>query len=200
MSHLTAGGTLRRHTALSLTLLGVLALPGQAASSPETPTLPRPLSEAELELVPESAASVIVNLAGPMLKLVSAATRDAEPAVSALVSKLQTVQVRLAPLSALPDAEAVRGALRRISDRLHEDGWRTSIRSREGDEEVSILQYEAAGRVYGVTVLLFESDGEVGIIQLLGEIDPSQLAALAEPLHLEALSRDYAAGEGTENP
>jgi Domain of unknown function (DUF4252) len=176
-----------------------LGLSGGTASAVEPPPAPHPLSEAELEFVPESAASVIVNLAGPMLTLVSAATRDAEPAVSALVSRLEAVKVRLAPLAALPDAEAVRVGLRRISDRLSGEGWRTSIRSRDEDAEVSILQYEARGRVYGVTVLIFESDGEAGIIQLLGEIDPSQLAVLAEPLHVDALSRDFGTGEKTEN-
>jgi hypothetical protein len=179
---------------LILSLAPFVGAVGGRAFAAEEPISPRPLSEADLEIVPESAASVIVNLAGPMLTLVSAATRNSDPAVSGLVSKLQTVKVRLAPLTALPDVEAVREGLRQISERLRGEGWHITIRSREEDEEVSILQYEAGDRVYGVTVLLFASDGEAGILQLLGEIDPSQLAVLAEPLHVDALSRDF----GTE--
>jgi hypothetical protein len=183
-----------------LLVLGLTAAPGLAAESPLAASAsPGFVPQARFDAIPEGSASVMVDLSGAMLRLVAIASSAADPAFADLVGKLEAVRVRLVEVDRVPDAATLRAALRATAEALHDQGWQTSIRSRDEDSDVDILQREVEGRIVGLAVILFEDGDEAGLINLVGEIDPSELAILAEGLRIEALrGRDWAPPRSSE--
>lgn len=140
----------------------------------------------ELGILDAEELTLEVNLHAPMLKLVAAATRGADPDFSQLVEGLAAVRVRIAPLEDL-DPEKVRANVTRAGRWLRERGWQTIVRTQDDDEQIHIYLKESDGEIVGLAILALDRGKEATVINIAGPIDLSKLGSLARKLDIPLL-------------
>jgi hypothetical protein len=137
----------------------------------------------DLGILPEDKINLEINLPGAMLKFIAAVTDEEDPDLSRIAENLKSIRVRGAELDET-GLEGVRSGFQNAAEKLKAAGWSSMVRVREEDEEVYIFFKEEMGQMLGLTVLTLE-DAEAMMINLVGNIDPSDLAGLAEGLDLD---------------
>ncbi len=142
----------------------------------------------ELESLMSDSTSIEINLHGPLLRLVAAATRRDDPEFSEVIANLEAVRVRIAPVEDL-DLPKIRAGLERASGWLEENHWQTIFRSRDTNEDISIYLREAAGEISGIAVLAIDMDGEAALINVVGRMNIDQIGRLGQALDLPQLSQ-----------
>ena len=150
----------------------------------------------DLGILPEESINLEINLPGAMLKFIAAATDEDEPDLSRVAENLKSIRVRGADLDEA-GLERVRSGFQNTAQQLKAAGWSSMVRVREEDEEVYIFFKEEVGQMVGLTVLTLEN-GEAMLINLVGNIDPSDLSGLAEGLDLD-LPDIHHTSDTTEN-
>lgn len=143
----------------------------------------------DLGILPEESINLEINLPGAMLKFIALATDEEDPDLSRIAENLKSIRVRGADLDEA-GLEAVRSGFQNAAQKLKETGWSSMVRVREEDEEIYIFFKEEEGQMVGLTVLTLEAD-EAMLINLVGNIDPSDLSGLAEGLDLNLPQIDH---------
>ncbi|MEE8526845.1 MAG: DUF4252 domain-containing protein [Thermoanaerobaculia bacterium] len=167
----------------------LLLLPVRATTADEEKSLrehPGYFPLEELGILDAEKLTLEVNLHAPMLKLVAAATRGADPDFSQLVEGLEAVRVRIAPLADL-DPEKVRANIARAGRWLRERGWQTIVRTQDGDEQIHIYLRQEGNEILGLAILALDEGGEATVINIAGPIDLSKLGSLAQKLDIPLL-------------
>jgi hypothetical protein len=167
----------------------LLSIPVPALAADEEPSPkdhPGYFPLEEIGILDEEQLTLEVNLHAPMLKLVAAATRKADPDFSQLVEGLRSVRVRIASLEGL-DPVRVRSDVTRAGRWLRERGWQTIVRTRDGGEQIHIYLREIDGDIVGLTILAVEDGGEATAINIAGPIDLTRLGSLARKLDIPLL-------------
>lgn len=168
----------------ALTLvLAARALPAQGSGRTAS-VLPAEV----LELFPRDRLAVEVNLEGPLLRLVAAATREEDPEFAELVSGLQAIRVRIAHLEA-SDAEGARNKLRGAADLLERRAWQPVVRITDEGDDVYIYLAERDGEIAGLTVLFLDAPEQAGYVEIIGRIDPQQLGKIGSHFDLPQLEK-----------
>ena len=139
-----------------------------------------------LDLLDTDDVAIEVNIQGAMLRMIAAFAGAEDPEFSALVTALQGIRVRSGEI-APGDFEAVRERVTAGRKWLEDHGWLAMVRVKEDGEEVYIYTREQEGDLLGLTVLALE-DSEVTAVNLIGRIDPMQIARLVEGLDLGVLA------------
>ena len=151
----------------------------------------------DLGILSEEDINLEINLPGAMLKFIAAATDEDEPDLSRIAANLESIRVRGAELDGSGLA-AVRSGFQNAAQKLKSAGWISMVRVREEDEEVLIFFKEEAGQMVGLTVFTLE-DNEAMMINLVGNIDPSDLSGLAEGLDLDLPDMSDISGGATDD-
>jgi len=162
--------------------LAASALLAQAPASPGFVPL------AELNLFPQDRLSTEVNLTGPVLRIVAASVKGEDPALSATIGALRSINVQVFPLAGV-DAGSIKAKIGRAVHWLEDRGWTSSLRVREQGEETYIYLKEQDGQIVGLTVLTFQPGEEAAVINIAGRIDPAQLGRLGQNLDLPQLEK-----------
>ena len=149
---------------------------------------------AELNLFPQDKLSTEVNLDGALLRLVAAAVKSEDPAFSALVGGLRSINVQVFPLTGV-DAGAVKMRIDRASRWLEDRGWTANLRVKEKGQETSIYLKQQDGNIVGLTVLTFQPGDEAVAINISGRIDPAQIGRLGQGIHVPQLEKLPAPGK-----
>ncbi len=165
-------------------LVAALAAPAAAQESLESHPGFLPLDE--LDILSRENLKVEINLHGPLLKLVAGATRDDEPEFSQLIAGLEAVRVRVASVADL-DLEAVRSNVGRAARWLDGRGWQTIVRARDEGEEFYLYLRQQESVVVGLAVLVVEEGGDAAVINIVGDIDMTQIAQLGRKLNIPQL-------------
>ncbi len=173
-------------TLIILALLVTLCAPAAWSQPPPLRELPGYFPFEELDILARDELSLEINLAKPLLRLVAAATRKAEPEFAALIDSLDAVRVRVAPADEV-DLERARKATAGAADWLESQGWQVVVRAREDDEEIFIYTREQEGEIAGMAVLAIEEGGDVAVINIVGRMDLAQLEKLGEALDIPQL-------------
>lgn len=184
---------IRKTLALSFVLLACLALPGFAEMDGPPPPAPKKLADqpgyfpfAELGLSGDK-ASVEINLQGPLLRMIAGAAGQEDPDFAAVISSLQSIQVRVLPISAMPQP-TIKGKVDRATRWLEDRGWMPTLRVKENGEEAYIYLKEVEGKIQGLTLLALDAD-EATVINIVGRIDPEQIVRLGQTLHMPQLEK-----------
>lgn len=139
----------------------------------------------ELGLFTDRELSVEINLDGPLLKLVGEASRSADPEFANLVSGLEAIRVRVAPVKG--SAEAMRSHIAQTVRWLESHGWQTIVRVRETTHESYIYVKQGHSQIVGLAVLSFDPGKDAALINIVGRLDPAQLGRLGRGLNLPQL-------------
>jgi len=140
--------------------------------------------EEHLSLLSADDVSIEINLQGALLQMVAAFAGKEDPEFAQLVGALEAIRVRSGEPSG--SSAEVRERLDSAQRWLVENGWLALVRVREEGEEVYVYSREQDGVFVGFTVLAVE-DTEVTTVNLIGHLDPNQLAAVAEGFDLGVL-------------
>jgi hypothetical protein len=169
-------------------ILALLFLTAAAGRAQKVESLPGYVPIEELNLFPPDKLSVEVNLDGPLLRMVAAATKGDDPGFSAVMAALKSIKVQVYPLKGV-DAGGVKVKVGRAARWLEDHGWQSSIRVREKGEETYIYLKQTGDRIEGLTLLSLNPGDEAVIINIVGRIDPDQIGRLGKNLNLPQLQR-----------
>ncbi len=177
-----------RGLGLALAVLLILApslVRAQPQGTQRLDTQPGYFPDEHLELLAPDDVAIEINLQGAMLRMIAAFAGAEDPEFAALVGALHGIRVRSGEI-APGDLEAVRKRLTSAQKWLRDHGWLAMVRVREDGEEIYVYSREQEGDLVGLTVLVLE-ESEVTVVNLIGRIDPNQLARLVEGLDLGVL-------------
>lgn len=117
--------------------------------------------------------NVWVNLEGPMLKLASRALAEDDEELSALVSELKAVRVRV--IEENQDlAQELRRTLPEKMNKLRDSGWEPIVQVNEDDENVYIYTRVEDDIIHGLVVVAVDDD-EITFVNIEGPIRPEDL-------------------------
>jgi hypothetical protein len=185
-----------RKPTIVLTLL--LALAAAAGHAQKLESLPGYVPIEQLDLFPPDKVSVEINLEGPLLHMVAAATKD-DPAFSAVMAGLKSIKLQVFPLKG-EDAAAVKVKIERAVKWLEARGWKSTMRVRDQGEETFIYLKEKDGKVEGLTLLSFDPKDEAVVINIVGRIDPAQIGSIAQTLHAKVPATSSAKKPDAKKP
>ena len=135
----------------------------------------------QLELFTPESLNVDIDLQGPMLRLVAGAMSGAEDdddrQFAALMAKLSRIRVRVGSFDGKDPAQ-VKNLVMGAGERLAGSGWQRILFAREEGELVSVFVRGDEQRFQGITVLAVDGPDEIALINIVGDIDPSQLGRL----------------------
>jgi len=135
----------------------------------------------QLALFTPESLNVDIDLQGPMLRLVASAMSGAEDdedrQFAALMAKLTRIRVRVGSLDGKDPAQ-VKSVVMGAGERLAGSGWQRILFAREEGELVSVFVRGDEQRFHGITVLAVDNPDEIALINIVGDIDPSQLGRL----------------------
>ncbi len=120
---------------------------------------------------------VDINLSGPMLAMVTGITKDSDPDFSELSGQLEGIRV-LVGAPQTQDLEQLQREFDDVGRRLESDGWTRIVMVRENDDRVLIFTKDNGDLIDGITVLALEDTDEMVVVNIVGTIDPRNLARL----------------------
>jgi hypothetical protein len=174
--------TARLTVTATLTILLCLAATGSvgaADSLAEIRNHPGFVALVELNLFGPDGAQTDVDLRGPMMRMVAAATASSDPELSAALAGI--LRIRVLASEDIDDPAAARSAIVRAAEQLEARGWMRMVRVAEDDELVLVLAREDGDHFAGLTVLMADDD-EISLVNLVGDIDPATIGRLAADL------------------
>ena len=75
-----------------------------------------------------------------------------------------------------------------MSRGLVEDGWEPVVRIRDEQEVIQILIRHDGESIAGLAAMFVDGGDSAGFINIVGEVDPSQVARIGRQLNIRALS------------
>ena len=169
-----------------LTALLFLSVAGAHAQTLESQPGYVPIEE--LGLFPADKLSVEINIDGPLLRMVAAATKREDPGFSAVLADLKSIKVQVFPLKGV-DAGVIKTRIGRSAHWLEGRGWVSMLKVRDQGEETYIYLKQAGDRIDGLTLLSFNPKEEAVVINIVGRIDPAQIGRIGQSLNLPQLKK-----------
>jgi hypothetical protein len=168
-----------RHTVSLAAAVMLFAVSGLAQTAVSTQPGYFPIEQ--LELFTPDSLNVDIDLQGPMLRLVAGAMAGAEDGedrqFAALMATLDRIRVRVGSFDGQDPAQ-VKRLVTGAADRLAGAGWQRILFAREDNELVNVFVRGDEKRFQGLTVLAVDGPDEIALINIVGDIDPSQLGRL----------------------
>jgi hypothetical protein len=196
---------MRKPSALALpvvALLVALAAPAAGAQTMQTTQTmknqPGYLPIEQLNLFPPEKLSVEVNIEGPILRMVAAATKHDDPGFSAVIAGLKGITLQAFPLKGV-DATAVKARIAGAVRWLEGHAWTASIKVRDKGAETYVYLKQSGDRIEGLTLLSVSPGDEAVVINIVGTIDPAQLGRIGQKFDLPQLQK-IPAPSGAKKP
>jgi len=83
------------------------------------------------------------------------------------------------------DHAGIRATIEAAAANLEQSGWYRMVTVREEDELVYVLVVEGDGMIKGLTAMVHDSDDEVVLVNIAGDMDPKLIGTLMN--HLDDL-------------
>jgi hypothetical protein len=176
---------MRRPLVFATALFLLAAVAGRAQKLADQPGY---LPIDSLGLFPSEDLEVEINLDGPLLNMVAAATKKDDPEFSSVISGLKSIQVQVYPLKGV-DPAGIKTRIGRAVHLLEEKGWKSTVRVKDKGEETYIYLKQSGNRIDGLTLLSLRAGYDAVVINFVGRIDPAQLGRLGQNLHVPQLQK-----------
>jgi hypothetical protein len=157
----------------------------------------------------EGASSFEIRLEGPLLSMMANATKNKEPDLAELLNNLKLVRVHIAPM-ATGDSDSVAANMNSLIERLETSGWSRVMKMREPDgrQALDAFMKMKGEKVEGFTLFVLGGGDALGsgehgpegvFINIVGEIDPEKLGALAAKFIGDDIEMDWLDELGKEH-
>ena len=171
---------------LAIAIAALVVAPVAATAETPLEQLPGYIPIDSLGLFAHQVVSVEVNLNGPLLELVGAATQHDDPDFAKTISALRGIQVRVIDLPAAK-ASPVRAQLADTAHWLEAQGRAAIVKVAKADEDDSIYTLTEKQQIVGLAVLHYEAGKEAALVNIIGHLDPAELGRLGHHIDLPGL-------------
>ncbi|MEE4108837.1 MAG: DUF4252 domain-containing protein [Halieaceae bacterium] len=124
---------------------------------------------------------VMINIGSSLLRLVNAIKHE-DPVAEQILRDMQSIRVHVYDTHG--NLAPAKGRIDRVRSQLADDNWELIVHSREGGEQVEIFVKQDEVRIHGLAVMAVDSE-EAVFINVLGSIDPEQLATVVAKLDVD---------------
>ncbi len=126
---------------------------------------------------------VQINIGATLLRFVGLMAKGEDKEVAEILSKLEVVRVHVYELK--ENAEPAMNMVEEVSKELRAMDWEPVVVVREEDEQVRIFVKLDEDVMKGLVVMAVESEEEAVFINIIGEIDPSQVGKVTKALDID---------------
>jgi hypothetical protein len=133
---------------------------------------------------------LFVSVKGVLLDLVAEASSIEDPDLADLLRKLKAVEVRGYKNGGI-DLKEVRGRISAFTRDLERKGWEAAVRVRDEGEQVDLLMRSDGKAIAGLMIVVAKDDDEMVLVNIVGDIEPSQIARLGRKFDIDELERDW---------
>ncbi len=131
---------------------------------------------------------VEINLSASLMKMIGNFADEDEPEVANMLSSLESIKVRVYNLNG--ELEKANSTVDRVSSQLKTDNWETlvTVNDNEENQKVRIFSKSTNDVIDGVVVMVVSPEkdaGEAVFINIVGEIDPSNIGKVTESLDID---------------
>ena len=131
-------------------------------------------------------AKVEINLSKGLISMVSGLSKQNDPEVSDMLSKLEMVKVRVYNLNGEP--EKAKNAVDKVTQLIKKDKWENIVTVNEQHEKVRIFSKANNDKIDGIIVMVVDAQAEQGgeavFINIVGEIDPANVTRVTQSLNI----------------
>ncbi|MEP5766678.1 MAG: DUF4252 domain-containing protein [Halieaceae bacterium] len=127
---------------------------------------------------------VMININGFLLKFMSAAAAASKNDQEAALLMRNLDGVRVNVYDTVGKLEPAKEQIATVKKVLQKAGWQPVVQVKKTDEEVQIFMKGDDGGMQGLTVMTVNTE-EAVFINILGEIDPTQLNAVMAQLNVD---------------
>ncbi len=122
---------------------------------------------------------VEINLSAALLGMVGTLAKVEEPEVGELLRKLEYIRVRVYNTGG--DTQAAINSIAKHTQALRKDKWEVVVSVNEASDHVQIFSRSTDGLIDGLVLMaVSEGDTEAIFINIVGEIDPANIAKVTE--------------------
>lgn len=164
-------------------LLFLLAAPAWAGKPPDPGAVPFDA----FDLFPHDKLSVEIDLEGPILRMVAAATSKEDPGFSKLMAGLKAIRVQVFPMKEAGGAALLQPKINRVLSWLEDHGWHSIVRVRDKGDQSYIYLKEEDGQIVGLTILTLEANDDAALVNIVGKLDPAEIGRLGRDLDIPQL-------------
>ncbi len=140
----------------------------------------------EIEIPDDAEESVEVYVRGPLLKLVAKATREDDPALYDILSKLLLVRVNTFSIDE-GLARELQPKIARIESSLENKNWEKVVRVKDRGEVANVYIKLEGEDIVGLVVMTVEGDKEAVFVNIVGEIDMEAIGKLGRKFDIPSL-------------
>ena len=131
--------------------------------------------------------TVEVFIKGPLLKFVSKAAAIDDPELAVLLDNLVLIKVNVFSIDD-KDTEQVLSIINNITERIDRNKWELMVRAKEPDEHVEVYTlFGDDDNLTGLVVMAVEDRDEAVFVNIVGNIDPTQLGKLSNKFNIPEL-------------
>ncbi len=174
------------HSLCVLVLAMTMATPGLFAQTSDLTSHPGYVDFSQIPFLDPDKLTVEINLGGSLLGILASSLEDEETEFGDLIAKLRSIRVSIFDLEE-EDSIQVRDRALEMSQQLIDQGWEAIVRIREEGEAIQILVRHDGERIAGLAAMFVEAGDSAGFINIVGEVDPGQVARLGRQLNIRAL-------------
>ena len=142
------------------------------------------------QLVPSAEGKFVeINLSPGLLKFAATCVAKQEPQASALLSNLKHVRVNVVELSDR-NREQTLERVKAVRQELATQGWTPMVNVREqpkGDDVQIFAKMRGDEAIEGLVVTVIDSNHEVVLVNIVGDIKAEQIATLADRFDIDSL-------------
>ena len=127
---------------------------------------------------------VEIHLSQNLINLLSSAVEEEDGEFSELLRDLELIKVNIFELD--DEAESAAKRLRSTVRDLRNDGWESVVSIRDGDT-INLMIRTDGELIFGLFGAWAGESGDLGLINIVGNFDPQQIARLARQLNIASL-------------
>ena len=174
--------------AVGLALLGPFTARGEEQQDREVQKHPGYVDFGPMaSIFGEEDATVEVFLEPNLLSMVAAVTQGSDPELSDMLHKLKQIRVQTFKIGA-DRADKVEEKTAEVAKRLEGNGWQTVVRVRERRQERTYVYMKWVENLcQGMVVMNVDPNDEAAFVNIVGEIDPNQIARIGSHFNIHAL-------------
>ena len=129
---------------------------------------------------------VEINLSKALIGMVSALSKNEDPEIGEMLSKLELIKVRVFELGG--DASTAINAVEQMTQKIRKDNWEPIVSVNEEASKVQVFTKTSNEVMDGLVVMVVDSSGGTGeavFINIVGEIDPNNISKVTESLNIQ---------------
>jgi hypothetical protein len=144
------------------------------------------------QLIPSAKGDFVeVNLSPALLKFAARIAKHHEPDAAEIVGDIKRVRVNVVGLDDSNRAETI-AKIEEVRSKLEQQGWTkmVTVREREDGDNVAIFaKMRDDESIDGLVVTVIDRKGEAVFVNIVGNINPDKIAALADKYDIEPLRK-----------